>query len=173
MATLEIDCSRCGRLAGCWNSKPARGNPSFLPQVQVLLDLRRDRVVANESFLQEPALDSATLESQLALIRSTVLLKRVVERERLIEDPEFGFVPTEKPTVLQIFASYFSVIDPRTLLAYISSFSTPPSASSDVQPSASEDVAILRTLWLRIAGTRCPAVPGKSVGASGATGFFC
>jgi succinoglycan biosynthesis transport protein ExoP len=90
--------------------------PRYTANAQVLLDLRRDRVVANESFLQEPALDNAALESQLALIRSTVLLKRVVEREQLIEDPEFGVAPPEKPSVLQVIASYFYFLDPQMAL---------------------------------------------------------
>ena len=116
--------------------------PRYTANAQVLLDLRRDRIVANESFLQEPALDNAALESQLALIRSTVLLKRVVERERLIEDPEFGAAPPEKPSVLQVIASYFYFLDPKTVLTPFLSFFDRATDNSKGEPIQTGDPII-------------------------------
>lgn len=116
--------------------------PRYTANAQVLLDLRRDRIVANESFLQEPALDNAALESQLALIRSTVLLKRVVERERLIEDPEFGAAPPQKPSVLQVIASYFYFLDPKTVLTPFLSFFDRATDNSKGEPIQTGDPII-------------------------------
>jgi polysaccharide biosynthesis transport protein len=128
--------------------------PRYTANAQVLLDLRRDRVVANESFLQEPALDNAALESQLALIRSTVLLKRVVEREQLIEDPEFGFAPPEKPSVLQLIASYVYFFDPRTILTYFSSFLSHPTDNSKAESTQTGDPIISSKVMASIEALR-------------------
>ncbi len=40
--------------------------------------------------MTDAALDLPTIESQIAIIRSSALLRRVVDKERLVNDPEFG-----------------------------------------------------------------------------------
>ena len=44
-------------------------------------------------------LDYAMIESQMAIIRSTVFLRRVVEKEHLVSDPEFG---SGRPRVVRV-----------------------------------------------------------------------
>ena len=34
-------------------------------------------------------LDALTMDNQIAIVKSTALLRRVVEKERLVDDPEF------------------------------------------------------------------------------------
>ena len=45
------------------------------------------------SIALDPTLDLALLERQMAIIRSSVFLRRVVEKEHLTQDPEFGASP--------------------------------------------------------------------------------
>lgn len=68
----------------------AREVPRYTATVQMLLDPRKEKASGNEAFLTDVALDSAYLESQLSIIRSSVLMRRVVEKENLTTDPEFG-----------------------------------------------------------------------------------
>jgi exopolysaccharide transport family protein len=66
-----------------------RQTPLYTATVQVLLEPQREKapgVEANSDF----TLDYAMVESQMAIIRSTVFLRRVVDKERLVSDPEFG-----------------------------------------------------------------------------------
>src|SRR5262245_9895177 len=67
-----------------------RQTPLYTATVQVLLDPRKDKVAGPDAILSEGYLDYAMIESQMAIIRSTVFLRRVVEKERLYSDPEFG-----------------------------------------------------------------------------------
>ncbi|MDO9440136.1 MAG: polysaccharide biosynthesis tyrosine autokinase [Beijerinckiaceae bacterium] len=68
----------------------AREIPRYTATVQMLLDPRKEKASGNEAFLTDVALDSAYLDSQLSIIRSSVLMRRVVERENLTQDTEFG-----------------------------------------------------------------------------------
>jgi capsular exopolysaccharide synthesis family protein len=67
--------------------------PLYTAIAQVLLEPQREKTAGKETVLSEPTLDFATIENQLAIIRSTVFLRRVVEKERLVSDPEFGSGP--------------------------------------------------------------------------------
>ena len=64
--------------------------PLYTASAQVLLEPRKEKAAGAEAILSEVNLDIAMLESQLAIIRSTVFLKRVAEKARLVSDPEFG-----------------------------------------------------------------------------------
>jgi polysaccharide biosynthesis transport protein len=57
----------------------------------ILLDPRKEKATGADAILSEVNLDLATVESQIAIIRSSSLLRRVVEKENLVKDPEFGF----------------------------------------------------------------------------------
>jgi polysaccharide biosynthesis transport protein len=64
--------------------------PLYTATAQVLLDPRKEKVAGKEEILGNDFLDYAMIESQMAIIQSTVFLRRVVEKERLVSDPEFG-----------------------------------------------------------------------------------
>ncbi len=68
----------------------AREVPRYTAAVQLLLDPRKEKASGNEAFLTDVAMNDSYIESQLSVIRSTVLMRRVVEKENLINDPEFG-----------------------------------------------------------------------------------
>jgi hypothetical protein len=58
--------------------------------IDAALDPRKEKAVGNDAVLTDLALDLGAIESQMAIIRSTALMRRVVEKERLYFDPEFG-----------------------------------------------------------------------------------
>ncbi|MDE2579619.1 MAG: polysaccharide biosynthesis tyrosine autokinase [Hyphomicrobiales bacterium] len=71
----------------------SRQTPMYTSSTQLLLNPRKEKAAGQDSILTEPALDLSMLESEMATIKSTALLRRVVEREHLMEDPEFGGRP--------------------------------------------------------------------------------
>ena len=65
--------------------------PRYTSTALVLLETQREKAARDETFLTEPnLLDYATIESQFAILRSSVFLERVVEKLGLVSDPEFG-----------------------------------------------------------------------------------
>lgn len=64
--------------------------PKYTATAQVLLDPRKEKIFGNEQILSELSLETANLESQTSVIQSINLLRRVVEKENLTKDPEFG-----------------------------------------------------------------------------------
>jgi polysaccharide biosynthesis transport protein len=67
-----------------------RQTPLYTATAYVLLDPQKEKAPGTEAILSDVALDFAMVESQMAIIRSSVFLRRVVEKERLTSDPEFG-----------------------------------------------------------------------------------
>jgi succinoglycan biosynthesis transport protein ExoP len=63
--------------------------PLYTASTLVLLEPQRDRIPGTEANI-DVNLDTPVVESQLAIIKSTVFLRRVVERTNLVSDPEFG-----------------------------------------------------------------------------------
>ena len=65
--------------------------PRYTASALVLLEPQSDRVPGGDApSYNMPFLDVPVIESQLAVIRSTVSLRRIVERTNLVSDPEFG-----------------------------------------------------------------------------------
>lgn len=64
--------------------------PQYTATTQVLLDPQRDSVLGAEAIMSELTLDSSMVDSQVALLQSRSLLRRVVEKHKLVSDPEFG-----------------------------------------------------------------------------------
>ncbi len=72
-----------------------RQTPLYTASAQLLLDPGKEKVAGKDSILSDLALDLPAIESQMAVIRSSSLLQRVVAKERLAADPEFGPAPKE------------------------------------------------------------------------------
>jgi exopolysaccharide transport family protein len=66
--------------------------PRYTADTQILLEPRKDKALGAESLIPELNLDSGNIDSQLSVISSTNLLRRVVEKTNLTTDPEFGQV---------------------------------------------------------------------------------
>ena len=64
--------------------------PRYTASALVLLEMQQERAGKQDAILSEVNLDSEMVESQLAIIKSTVFLQRVVEKLGLASDPEFG-----------------------------------------------------------------------------------
>ena len=67
-----------------------RQTPLYTATSQVLLDRQREKAPGAEAILTDVNLDFAMVESQMAIIRSSMFLRRVVDKEQLVSDPEFG-----------------------------------------------------------------------------------
>src|ERR1700687_3355733 len=67
-----------------------RQTPLYPATSQVLLDRQREKAPGAEAILTDLNLDMAMIESQMAIIRSSVFLRRVVEKERLASDPQLS-----------------------------------------------------------------------------------
>jgi exopolysaccharide transport family protein len=74
--------------------------PRYTTSAQILLEPRKDKAAGAESIVSELSLESENIESQISVIRSTNLLRRVVEKNNLTADAKlsqprsgmFGFV---------------------------------------------------------------------------------
>lgn len=64
----------------------------YTATAQILLDPRKEKI-GGDTILSDPNLDGAALESQVEIIRSTVLLRRVAEKERAAVSAEVGVAP--------------------------------------------------------------------------------
>jgi polysaccharide biosynthesis transport protein len=65
--------------------------PLYTAAADVLLDPRKEKAAGADAILSDAYNDTyLMIESQMAIIRSTVFLRRVVEKEHLVSDPEFG-----------------------------------------------------------------------------------
>ena len=104
--------------------------PVYTASVQVLLNTQKEKAAGQDSILTEANLDLAAIESQMAIIRSSVLLKRVVEKEKLVNDPEFGSAPASVSWSLgSAFKSVFSGSDSNSKAP---DTNTPQKASSEI-----------------------------------------
>ncbi len=68
----------------------ARATPLYTATAQLLLDPRKERAAGQDVFMSDAILDQQMVENQMMIIRSTTLLRRVVEKMQLTRDQEFG-----------------------------------------------------------------------------------
>jgi len=68
----------------------ARATPVYTATAQLLLDPRKERAAGQDVFMTDGMLDQMVVENQVMIIKSTGLLRRVVEKMQLNRDPEFG-----------------------------------------------------------------------------------
>jgi exopolysaccharide transport family protein len=75
-----------------------RQTPLYTATAQILLDPQKEKAPGTEAILSDVNLDFQVIENEMAIIRSTVFLRRVVERERLVFDAEFGSATAQAVT---------------------------------------------------------------------------
>lgn len=68
----------------------ARQTSLYTASAQLLLDPVKEKAGGPDSIYLDTLPDQSHVDNQMAIIRSTALLRRVVEKERLLDDPEFG-----------------------------------------------------------------------------------
>jgi len=71
----------------------ARATPLYTATAQLLLDPRKEKAAGQDMIISDVNLDLPMVESQIAVIKSSALLRRVVVKERLVNDMEFGAAP--------------------------------------------------------------------------------
>jgi succinoglycan biosynthesis transport protein ExoP len=69
--------------------------PRYTATALVLLEPRKDNIFGSDSILPELNLDAGSVDSQISVVQSVNLLRRVVEKQKLADDPDFG--KAEKP----------------------------------------------------------------------------
>jgi len=74
----------------------ASATPLYTASTQLLIETRRERAIGADAILTPAPIGKRMIKSQIAVIRSAALLRRVVERERLIDDPEFGVAAADR-----------------------------------------------------------------------------
>jgi succinoglycan biosynthesis transport protein ExoP len=75
--------------------------PLYTATAQVFLQPRKEKILGSDQIVQELNLESSNVDSQVTVIQSTSLLRRVVEKQKLINDPEF----TQRGFLSKLFGS--------------------------------------------------------------------
>ena len=110
--------------------------PRYTATAQVLLDPGNQKLLGSANLIPELSLDSGNVDSQLSLIRSTNLLRRVVEQTKLTQDPEFG--ASVRPGLYALLTYWFSAreeAEPKAAL----------SASDAISPDVLRAIGNLRS----------------------------
>jgi succinoglycan biosynthesis transport protein ExoP len=111
-----------------------RETPRYTANALILLEPQNATAPQTSAAYQSPGLDDGVIESQIAILRSTVFLRRVAEKASLSSDPEFGSgSPQSQPpqgppsfSILSMFRSAFSAAPNKT---------EPPKPDSVANPS--------------------------------------
>jgi polysaccharide biosynthesis transport protein len=99
--------------------------PRYTASAQLLLEPQQEKAGKEGEIITDVNLDYAIVESQLAIIRSTVFLRRVVEKLHLTSDPEFGrgsrqeSAPAEEDVAAAIQALKGAVVAGRAGQGYV------------------------------------------------------
>lgn len=121
--------------------------PLYTASSQVLLDRQKMQVTDMEAVVSGLPADSATVDSEVEILKSRALAERVVDRLDLLKDPEFNGALRE-PSLLRW-------LDPRVLLrgalALVSA--EPPALSEDMRARAERD-GVVDSLLGSLAVTR-------------------
>jgi polysaccharide biosynthesis transport protein len=84
----------------------AMQTPLYSASTQIIFDPTNEKLPSADGTSQS-VLDSLTLDNQIVIVKSTALLRRVVEKEHLIDDPEFGSRIIQGSTWLDVARSNF------------------------------------------------------------------
>ncbi|MBG0811737.1 polysaccharide biosynthesis tyrosine autokinase [Methylosinus sp. H3A] len=68
----------------------ATATPLYSASTQLLIEIRQERAIGADATLTPAPIGKRMMKSEIAVIKSAALLRRVVEREKLIDDPELG-----------------------------------------------------------------------------------
>lgn len=101
-----------------------RQTPLYTASTEILLDSRRDRIA--DPVPSDPVTNFAEVENQMEIIRSTALLRRVVERENTPAGHDAGAAPASRLPVSR-------VEDPATVDAVVDLAQLPSAVTRGVQ----------------------------------------
>lgn len=124
--------------------------PLYTASSQLLLDPRKEKAAGQDAVLTDAILDLPAIESQIAIIKSSSLLRRVVEKERLVNDSEFGAGPSGAGSdILASIKGFFTrseTAEPKP--------AQPVQVSSDLSDASPEVIATVENLKGAVAVTR-------------------
>lgn len=123
-----------------------RQTPLYTATSEILLDRPREKVAGTEAILSDVNLDVAMIESQMAIIRSSVFLRRVVEKNHLAPDQSTGTAAASPPApphsaVLDTVRSLFPSAD-RTSNISVADLGSDAIPSNELGPIAALKGAI-------------------------------
>jgi len=87
----------------------AKQTPLYTASTEILLDPQKEKAAGADTILSDAPLDDRAIVSQINIIRSPSLLRRVVEKEHLVSDPEFGSRPRPEKSA-SLFQSIAALI---------------------------------------------------------------
>lgn len=111
--------------------------PRYTASTQILLEPHKDKSFGNDLIAPELNLDSSNVDSQISIIQSINLLRRVVEKQKLVNDAEFGQV--RKPGWISLFTRLF--YEPQAEPV----FKAKPGADNDIPPDTLRAITTLKT----------------------------
>jgi polysaccharide biosynthesis transport protein len=79
--------------------------PRYTGTAKVLLEPRKEKIFGADTILPELSLETGNVDSQISVIQSISLLRRVVDKEKLAGDLEFGGV--SQPALLSFVSGLF------------------------------------------------------------------
>jgi succinoglycan biosynthesis transport protein ExoP len=110
--------------------------PRYTATAQVLLDPGNQKLLGAANLIPELSLDSSNVDSQVTLIRSTNLMRRVVEQTNLTQDPEFG--AHVQPGLFSLLMSWLAPNPQSELKAAVS-------GNDAIQPDELRSIGYLRS----------------------------
>lgn len=119
-----------------------RVTPLYTATTQILLEQQREKAPGAEAILATANPDAAMLEDEIAILRSTVFLRRVVEREHLVADSKPPSNGDSQSSVdsSSIFASV------RSLLPWFPAQGAEPSPPQEQSTPADEEAQAIEAL---------------------------
>lgn len=119
-----------------------RVTPLYTATTQILLEQQREKAPGAEAILATANPDAAMLEDEMAILRSTVFLRRVVEREHLVADSKPPSNGDSQSSVdsSSIFASV------RSLLPWFPAQGAEPSPPQEQSTPADEEAQAIEAL---------------------------
>ena len=109
----------------------SQATPVYRASANVMFDLQRSNLVSVSDVFAEEQIDAAKLEDQMQVLRSAVLIERVIDQLNLDKSPEFNpFLRAPVPTLAEHIGAYIAlppeVADIATNIGLISPPSPPP-----------------------------------------------
>lgn len=110
--------------------------PLYTASAQVLLDRQKMQVTDMEAVISGLPADSATVDSEVEILKSRALAERVVDRLNLLQDPEFNGALREP--------SFLRWLDPRFLLRQLLALvsADPAPVSEEMKARAERDAVV-------------------------------
>ena len=86
--------------------------PRYTANTQILIDPQQTRILDLQSIFSEAAPEAGKVESQVHVLKSQALIERLVDKEKLTEDPEFNTRLKERGLISQLGTTIMGWLPP-------------------------------------------------------------